>query len=274
MSSEFEFAGLTVSALLITSGICLVALLVAWYTIRGRIQVSQIILGIFSYILVMLLENIFDMLGGYTGLVQTGLAYGLYVTLSVVAAREIIRILAMKYGLQPSFQDTDSALGFALGFAGVYLGVCAAYYFNCYTAAAAYVSSGAEEFILNSGSDAEEALELLEAISGESGWQFLLTGINRVFFLVREMALSVLLWYALTDGRCRRFYALVPAMHFVAMLPDGLYQAELITSTYLRDGGVCVFTAGIAFVAAQVYNRREDQVAHFKVEKLRARRRR
>ena len=53
--------GFTATSLLITSGICLAAVFVAWYTVRGRIQLSQVILGVFSYLLVMLLESVLSL---------------------------------------------------------------------------------------------------------------------------------------------------------------------------------------------------------------------
>ncbi len=58
MTSEIYIPGFTVTCLLITSIICIVAVLVAWYTVRSRVKFSQIILGAFSYVLVMLLENV------------------------------------------------------------------------------------------------------------------------------------------------------------------------------------------------------------------------
>ena len=94
-----------------------------------------------------------------------------------------------------------------------------------------------------------------------------------MFFLVREVALSVLLWYAMADDGKKLWYGLIPLMHAAAMLPDGLYQAEILTNTYAKDILTCVISGGIAFLAARQYNAKEDLVSHFKVEKLRARRR-
>ena len=273
MASEIQIGAFSVTCLLITAVICIAAVFAAWYTVRSRIKLSQIILGIFSYILVMLLENVFSLLLG-TGLPESGLRYGISITLRMVLARELIRFLAMRFGVRGNFEGADAALGFALGFAGAYLLVCAAYYFNCYTAASEFVKNGADAFVMNTGADAAEALTLLETIAGQEPWQFIATGANRVFFLVREMALCVLLWYAMEDRNLRIYYLLVPVMSLIAMLPDGLFQAEVLLSAYLKDALTCVISGGIAFLAARKYNAREDQVAHFQVEKLRTRRRR
>ena len=107
--------GFTATSLLITSAVCLVAVFVAWYTVRTRIQLSQVILGVFSYLLVMVLENVFAMLGVNMGLPQVGAVYGLYLTLSIVVGRELIRAVSIKYVLQLRFDGTDSAIGFGLG---------------------------------------------------------------------------------------------------------------------------------------------------------------
>lgn len=274
MTPEIHIESFTVTCLAATAAICFVAVLVAWYTVRDRVRFSQIILGIFSYVLVMLLESVFDLLGANLGVPQTGLVYGVYLTLSVVAAREIIRYLAIRFGVQSNFKGVDAAIGFAIGFAGAYLCVCGIYYFNCYSAAREVARSGMEAFLENSGSDAESALNLLEVIAAQSGWQFICTGINRVFYLVREIALSVLMWYAMANGGKKIYYALVPLMHIAAMLPDSLFQVDILTNSYLKDGLICLLSGGIAFLAARQYNAREDQVSHFKVEHLRARRRR
>lgn len=272
---EYQFEAFVQTSLAITAAMCILAILVAWYTVRNRIQLSQIILGVFSYLLVMLLENVLDTVAVMAGVPNSGLVYGLYITLSVVIAREIIRLGAMQFGLKSNFDATDAAVGFAIGFAGVYLGVCASYYFNCYTLVTEYMSSGADAFWVNVGADAEEARSLMDVVAAQTGWEFILTGLNRVCFLVREIALSVLLWYAMSDKGDRKIYfLLVPVMHLAAMIPDGLYQAGVLTSSLLKDILTCVLTAGVAFVAAREYNKRENLVAHFKVEKLRARRRR
>ena len=128
--------------------------------------------------------------------------------------------------------------------------------------------------MVNAGEDSAEALELLNVIAGQGPWQFVCTGVSRVLFLVREIALCVLLWYAMTEENKRMLFVLVPAMSFLAFLPDGLYQAEVLGNSYARDIAACLISAAAAVPAARLYNAREDQVAHFKVERLRTRRRR
>lgn len=264
----------TLTALLITAAICLLAVLISWYTVRGRIQVSQIILGVFAYVLVMLLENIFSVAWNPGKMPTTGAAYAIYLVLTIVISREVIRFLMMKFGLVDRFRDTDSAIGFALGFAGLYILTCAFYYFNLYTTLNEYFSNGAEAFFANAGPDSEEAYELLITITEQSGWEYVFIGLNRAVYMVREIALSVLMWYGLTKEKSRRLLIVVPVMHIIAMLPDCLYSASLINSPYVKDVVTIILSAGIAFVAANAYNKSEDQVAHFQVEKLRARKRR
>lgn len=270
---DIQIEAFTLTALMITAALCIVAVLAAFYTMRGRIQLSQIILGIFCYMMVRMLESIFDMAASMAGVPLTGLSYGLYMILSVVLARELIRFAGLKYGVQGNFDGTDAAVGFAIGFAGAYLFVCGAYYFNCYTTAREFISAGAENFWINVGADAQEAEDLLTLIGGQSGWQFIFTGVNRVFYLVREIALTVLLWYALREDGKKLYFLLVPLMHLLAMVPDGLFQAGVLENAYLKDAITCVLSGGIAFLAARQYNQKEDLVAHFQVEKLRARRR-
>ena len=266
--------GFTATSLLITAGICLVAVFVAWYTVRTRIQMSQVILGVFSYVLVLVLENVFSMAGVSLQVPQSGMAYALYLTVSVVVGRELIRLLSVKYVLEPRFQGADAAIGFGLGFGGLYLLTCAAYYFSCYSTVNQFLSVGAESFFASTDQGSQEAYDLLLSISQQNGWQYIMTAVNRVFFLVREIAFSVLVWYGLTDEKSRWCLIAVPVMQFIAMLPDGLMSAGVLDNTYVKDVVTYLISGGIAFLAAKIYNSREDQVAHFQVEKLRARRRR
>lgn len=266
--------GFTATALLLTAAICILAIFVAWYTVRSRIQLSQVILGVFSYVLVMMLENIFSVAWNPETMPTVGITYAVFLMLSIVVSREVIRFVTMKFALVDRFRDTDAAIGFGLGLAGFYLFTCAAYYFNLYTTVNEYLKSGAEAFFVSVGTDAEEAYNLLLSITEQTGWQYIFTGVNRAFFLVREIALSVLVWYGLTDDKMRRLLVAAPLMHLVCMVPEGLYSASMIDSSYVKDVLTYVLTGGVAFVAAKAYNTKEDQVAHFKVEKLRTRKRR
>ena len=268
-----SFDSFTSIALLITAAICLLAILISWYTVRGRIQGSQIILGLFAFVLVMMLENIFSVAWDPDKMPTSGPAYMFYLLLSVVLSREVIRFLIMKFGLVDRFHDTDAAIGFALGFAGLYLFTCAAYYFNLYTAVKEVMTNGVDSFLVSSGTDAEEAYDLLLTIMEQTGWQYIFTGVNRAFYMVREIALSVLMWYGITNEKMRRCVLLVPVLHLIAMVPDSLFGAGLMENSYLKDVLTFILSGGIAFVAAKVYNKNEDQVAHYEVEKLRARRR-
>lgn len=269
-----SFDSFTSNALLITAAICLLAILVSWYTVRGRIQLSQVILGLFAFVLVMMLENIFSVIWDPAKMPTTGGIYALYLVLSIVVSRELIRIAVMKFGLVDRFNDTDAAIGFALGFAGLYLFTCAAYYFNLYTAVREFISSGAEAFVVNSGSDAQEAYDLLVTIGEQTGWQYIFTGVNRAFYMVREIALSVLVWYGISDEKKRFWLIVAPLMHLVAMLPDCMFNAGMFDNSYAKDVVTFLLSGAIAFVASRAYNQNEDQVAHFEVEKLRARKRR
>ena len=272
MTSEIYIPGFTITCLLITAVICIVAVLAGWYTVRSRIKFSQIILGAFAYVLVMLLQNLLGMLG--QRFPDAGVWYALYIALYMAAARELIRYLAVRFGVKTHFDDTDASIGFALGFAGMYLLICGAYYFNCYTVASEYVKTGIDAFVVNAGENSADALDLLKSIAAQGPWQFICTGVCRVLFLVREIALCVLLWYAMTIDGKRFYYLFVPIMSFLAFLPDGLYQAEILGNSCIRDIASCVISAAAAVPAARLYNTMEDQVAHFRVERLRARRKR
>lgn len=266
--------GFTATSLLLTAAICLVAIFVAWYTVRSRIQLSQVILGVFGYVLVMLLENIFSTAWNPETMPTSGIVYGMYMVLYIVVSRELIRFLLIKFGLVDRFRDTDASIGFGLGMAGFYLFTCAAYYFNLYTVANEFLDTGAELFFNSVGADGEEAYNLLVTIGQQSGWEYLFTGLNRVFFLVREISLSVLVWYGITNEKMRRLVIVAPLMHLVAMLPEGMYAASILNNLFVKDILTYALSGGIAFVAAKCYNAQEDQVTHFKVEKLRARKRR
>lgn len=263
--------GFTATSLLITSGVCLVAVFVVWYTVRSRIQMSQVILGVFAYVLVMLLENVLSLAGIQAGVPETGIGSGIYLALSIMAARELMRDLSVKLVLRDRYEGTDAAIGFGLGFGGLYLLTCAAYYFNCYSTVNEYLSIGAEEFFSSADQGTQEAYDLLVTLSQHNGWQYIMTAIDRVLFLAREVGFCALIWYGFEEERwC---LGAVPLMQLIAVLPDCLYSAGVLQNTYVKDVLTYIISAGILYLAARIYNKHEDQVAHYKVEKLRARRR-
>lgn len=262
----------TAYSYMISAALCLVAIFVAWYTMRKRIKLSQMILGIFAYVLVLILDQMLAMVQVIAGAPEQGIGAAVVFVVCFVAAREVVRFLALRLGLIRYFSNTDSAVGFAIGFAGAYLVVCAVYYFNCYTIAMEYLSTSEAEFAVNAGSDLESAMELLQTIGTQSMAEVLLTGLNRVFFLVREISLSVLLWYAVRNEKDRLFYLAVPVFHLIAVFPDGLYQAGILESSIVENIAVIVLAALIAAFTALVYNRREELSSHYDQERLRARR--
>ena len=272
--ADFQIPAFTVTSLLLTAAICLVAVLAAVYTLRRRIKPSQVILGLFCYVLVLLLQSVLSLLMLNLGVPDSGMACAVSVTAQAVISLGAIRYLGLRFGIKSNFDSADAALGFAVGFAGLYLLACALNYFSSYAMASEYVKTGAEAFALSAGEDAPEMLSTLEEIAGRSGWAYLLLGVNRVFFLVRELAFCVMLWYAMEEDGNRAFLLLVPLMHCLIELPDGLYQAGMLQSSYIKDGVIILLSAAAAFLASRQYNRQEDQVAHFRIEKLRARRRR
>ena len=69
-----EITAFARTSLMITAAMCLLAVFVAWYTVRDRVKLSQIILGLFCYVLVMLLQNVLETLGYSMGL--DGPVYG------------------------------------------------------------------------------------------------------------------------------------------------------------------------------------------------------
>ncbi len=272
--TDIQIPSFTVTCLMVTAIICILSVPVAWYPMRDRVKFSQIILGLFSYILVMLLENVLGILSGNLSLPEQGVPVLVYAVVTVVLSRELIRYGAMAFGLRRSFHETDAALGFALGFGGMYLLICGVYYFNLYTAAREVMAQGLDAFLTGSGADAAEAMNVVESIASQTGWQYVLTGVNRIFYLVRELSLCVLLWYAMEREERRLYYVLVPILHIIAVIPEGMYQAGMLDSTYIRDGAAIVLSAGIAALAALEYRAAEDRTVHFQADRLRARRRR
>ena len=273
-----SITGFTANSKLMAAAICLAAVFVAWYTVRTRIQMSQVIFGVFAFVLVMIFGDLINnIINGTLTEINSlqGTEYAVYSVISLVLSREVIRFLATRYVLGARFQDTDAAIGFGLGFGAVYVIICGISYFFDYTTVNAFLTAGSEAFFAEFMNDAEReaAYESLVAITQMDGWQNLMLAVNRVFYLVREMALCVLLWYGFYNAKMRRCLILVPVLSIIAWIPDSLFGAGMIVNSYVKDVLDFAISGAIAGLASVVYNKNEDQVAHFRVERLYARRR-
>lgn len=269
----------TANSKLMAAAICLVAVFIAWYTVRSRIQFSQVILGIFSFVVVMIFSDLLN--GVLNGTIQNieELRSGEYVLISlisVVLSRELVRFVSTKFVLGERFHNADAAIGFGLGFGAVYVLICAVSYFFDYTTLNAYLTEGADAFFASfmTTQEAEAAYESLLGMAFQDGWAVLLLAVNRVFYLIREIALCLLIWYGFYHKPMGRCLILVPVLDLLAWVPDSLYNAGILTDALVRDVVGIAVSGLIAGIAAYVYNKNEDQVSHFKVERLRARRRR
>ena len=263
----------TVNALLIVAIFCIAAVFTVWYTCRTQIRFSQIIVGAFGYLIWIFLYSI---LSSSAAASLSGIGYACFYVFLTAVTIELVRYCITKYVLISRFHLADAAVGYALGFAGLYLlASCAVYYFSCYTTAHSYLSNGAEAFFASlTDEEASSAYELLADLSSRSGFQILLTGVNRVFYLLRNVFLSILVWYGMTDGKQRHWLYLVPLLHVIAILPDGLYSAGLIEDSIVSDLAVCVLSGIPIALGAIQYRKHENATAHYQPEKLRTRRHR
>lgn len=268
-----DLQGFTVTSLLLTAIICLVAVFVAWYNYRSQIRFSQVIAGAFGYLLYVVLNTAPS--GVLPAIGNSAASVLVFVAVDVIII-ELIRIVMTKYALMPRFDSADAGIGYALGFAGFYLIFsCALYYFSCYTTVRAYSLSGAESFFAElSASEAESAYELLLEVGGTSGAVFMATALNRVFYLVRNLFLSVLIWYGLADEKKRYWLAGAPILHMIAILPDGLLRAGIITNAMISNLAVCVLSFGVVLIGVQEYKAHENVLKQFKLERLSSRRHR
>jgi uncharacterized membrane protein YhfC len=95
----------------------------------------------------------------------------------------------------------------------------------------------------------------LEAIAAASPHMLLVSGVERVMALTVQIALSVFVWYAATNGKKLWLYPAAIALHALVDFPAALYQAGAITNIFAVELFVLAAAVVLGFAALKYHQR-------------------
>ena len=96
--------------------------------------------------------------------------------------------------------------------------------------------------------------QAVQALIGTPPWQFLMGGVERIFAVILQIALSVLVWFAAKDRRVRILFPAAICIHFfVDALTVMLSQSGV--SVLVIEGVVGVLAAAAAVFAYTIYHK-------------------
>jgi uncharacterized membrane protein YhfC len=277
LSADFTIPSSTVTALGLSAIICFGGMIVYLIMLFGRVKPRQMVVGlIINVVMVLLLESNLHSVALADGspVLNSPVTHMLYLAVVSALIEELSRFVMFRYALGNQYSSADAAVGFAIGFciAEVVLGGFSN--LSAYSLATYVNNNGLETVLAEAGDEADAVREQLQIIADTGALNYVLSGVNRIFYVAREVSLSVIVWYAATKKDWRKLLPLALVLHVLVRLPDCWYQAGGNLSLLQEEIISYALTIALGCFAAWLYKKLEEPVFHFKIDTLRARRRR
>ncbi|MCL2783370.1 MAG: YhfC family intramembrane metalloprotease, partial [Propionibacteriaceae bacterium] len=144
---------------------------------------------------------------------------GLYVLYGVLAAgvfEETGRLVGFTM-IRNRFQGARTAVAYGIGHGG-----CEA----ILLAGLTMISNLAVSIMINSGSTVSASV--VDALTKAPSYMFSLSGVERLIAITAQLALSVVVWTAVTQRRWRWLFPVAIGLHAVTDVPSGLYQVGVL----------------------------------------------
>lgn len=268
---------LSVTFMGFTAFLCIATPFIFWLVVREKVQFRQALMGLVVYfVFVILLKGQVDSIVLVEGssLMTNKLQYVLYVVLVSAIFEEISKFCFFKFYLKNKFQRADAAVGFGIGFAAyasIYVGIMA---ISNFALALTLNEYGIENVIQDSSPEnANQLMAILEGMCNANSTGFLMEGVSKFFFIVQQMAMSVIVWYAATRDDSAYLLPGAVVLHGVFMVPTALYQFDNGYGMVTTELIYCGMIAMVAVFAYWLYKKKEPKTYDFRPDRLKARKR-
>ena len=277
LSSDFSIPSSTVTASGMSALICFGGMIVYLIMMYHRVTFRQILIGlVINVVMVLFLESslhtIFLVDGSAVS--DSVIFYMLYLAVVSALIEELSRYVVFRYSLGKTYSSADAAIGFALGFCLTEVIMGGISNVSAYSLASYVNTNGLETMLEEAAEEADDLVEQLQAIYDAGAMNYILSGFNRVFYVAREAALSVITWYAATRSDQIRLLPAAIGLHILVRLPDCFYQAGGEIPLLAEELLSYAMTVGLCALAIYIYKKLEEPVFHFKIESLRPKRHR
>jgi uncharacterized membrane protein YhfC len=231
---------------------------------KAKVSSTLIGAGIFIFC-TLILENICHIifLSGKNPIIGGTIPYLTYVVLTTAVIEETGRLVAFRY-FMPKRPGVKNAMMYGFGHGGIeciFLG--SAMLFNNLTLAITVNNLGVQGYIEKIGSTGEQLVRQKEAFYGfinTPATQYLLAGSERLIVFAAQIALSVLIYYAVTRTELRMLYPVAIGLHAILNLPAAMYQKKVVTNIPLMETIIAVVATCIIIIAYRLFQKYKDAV--------------
>ena len=259
-------AGSTISVLAIAAILCLVApfFMIIRYRNLYKAKVSSALLGVGTFVVfAWILENICHIifLSGKHPIISGTIPFVSYAVVTAAVFEETGRLIAFRY-LMTKRPGARNAMMFGFGHGGVeclFLG--SATLFNNMTLAVTVNNLGVQGYIDKIGSTGEQFIRQKDALFGfinTPASQYILAGSERIIVFMAQIALTVLIYYAVTHSELRFLYPVAIVLHALLNLPAALYQKKVMTNVPLMESLIGVVAIAIIITAYRLFQKYKD----------------
>lgn len=261
MDTVLRVPAANIAAMTVTFLIAAGMPIVLFIIIRRRLKakVSSFFVGCGAFILfAMVLEQLLHMvvlqgLGGVSYLITNNVwFYSLYGGLAAGIFEETGRFIAMKYMMRNSL-SRENALMYGAGHGGVEAIMLVGFTYLMNLLYSVMLNSGSLDMMLaeESGAQLRTALEPLGTVGAGI---FYIAGMERIMAIVLQIALSVLVYRAVSQKRCIGYYGLAIGIHF--FVDFSVVVVSSLSGNMILAEAVCfVEVALTVLLALKVYQK-------------------
>ena len=186
--------------------------------------------------------------------------YAVYGAVLAGIVEETGKFVGLKYMMKKN-PDKQNALLFGLGHGGLEaLAYGSSLFMGNFVLALLVNSLGVDEYFNKLGITGEKLVEQknnLAALMAIPTSEYVAYGIERVFLLALQIALTILVFMAVNNRKLKPMFPIAILLHIIAYMPSYLNNMELLNLTFnlLITGAVCVIVATYVY---RIYHQISD----------------
>lgn len=186
--------------------------------------------------------------------------YAVYGAVLAGIVEETGKFVGLKYMMKKN-PDKQNALLFGLGHGGLEaLAYGSSLFMGNFVLALLVNSLGVDEYFNKLGITGEKLVEQknnLAALMAIPTSEYVAYGIERVFLLALQIALTILVFMAVNNRKLKPMFPIAILLHIIAYMPSYLNNMELLNLTFnlLITGAVCVIVAAYVY---RIYHQISD----------------
>jgi len=210
-----------------------------YYRKKEKINIKPVIVGAIAFILFsQVLEKGLHFVVMKNNFFQSTLAFTLYGAFAAGIFEECGRFIMFKTVLRDKHNWKDG-IAFGIGQGGIEAILIGIVTTVNYIVVSLLINSGTFEQSLGSKLPAEAVTQLKTLLTGPET-NFLAIGVERTFALIMQIALSVVVLYAVKNRKAI-FLFLAILLHAAMDIPAALYQMKIVTNLWVVEGMFCVY---------------------------------